>query len=490
MSTSPKSCPIIIVGAGVFGLTTALHLAHAGYTNIHLFDHQPYHENAYAFSAGCDAASADENKILRASYGDGKLYQNMAFSAMQEWESWNVQVASAKDLPPGLSNKDKLWENCGFLRVGEKYDAHESITQANFPPDIAHTQYRISDPQRAHDALAADIPPSKLDPFGRGERGLPLDGVLDMTAGYVLASKACTYALHLCQRLSVHVHLGPQIGKLVALVKQGDHVKGIRTADGQTHSADLVIVATGGWTPSLVPESDRLLETTAGSIVMIKLPKDRQDLWAKYDPANFPVWSWKMEDYARSGTSTGGLYGLPRTPDGIVKFGFRGAKWTNYAFSASESTSSSEATSEADALSTTARKISYPLTTLTSIPDLALQACRSFCQTNLPDLLTLPMQRSRLCWYTDSIDNSFLIDHVPGTTGLMVASGGSGHGFKFLPVLGKHVVDVVEGRETEYTKLWKWRAVPEGKRNGLEEGEQGWRILDKQKMVGNGEWRL
>ena len=79
---SQKHKEIIIVGAGVFGLSTALHLAERGYTNIHIFDSQPYHENSYACSAGCDAASCDENKILRASYGNAKLYQDLAFAAM------------------------------------------------------------------------------------------------------------------------------------------------------------------------------------------------------------------------------------------------------------------------------------------------------------------------------------------------------------------------------------------------------------------------
>ncbi len=45
---------------------------------------------------------------------------------------------------------------------------------------------------------------------------------------------------------------------------------------------------------------------------------------------------------------------------------------------------------------------------------------------------------TRLCWYTDSLDNNFLVDYVPGYgDSLLVASGGSGHAFKFLPVIGK-----------------------------------------------------
>jgi sarcosine oxidase/L-pipecolate oxidase len=30
--------------------------------------------------------------------------------------------------------------------------------------------------------------------------------------------------------------------------------------------------------------------------------------------------------------------------------------------------------------------------------------------------------------------------------GLFLATGGSGHGYKFLPVIGERIVDVVEGR--------------------------------------------
>ena len=40
----------------------------------------------------------------------------------------------------------------------------------------------------------------------------------------------------------------------------------------QTHRADIVILACGGWTPSLLPEVCDRLETTAGSVVQIQLP--------------------------------------------------------------------------------------------------------------------------------------------------------------------------------------------------------------------------
>lgn len=55
---SSKSSPIVVVGAGVFGLSTALHLAERGYTNVKVLDKQRYHESQYSYDKGCDAASA------------------------------------------------------------------------------------------------------------------------------------------------------------------------------------------------------------------------------------------------------------------------------------------------------------------------------------------------------------------------------------------------------------------------------------------------
>ena len=466
---------IIIVGAGVFGLSTALHLARRGYNEIHICDPQPYHKNSYACSAGCDAASCDENKILRASYGDAKLYQDLAFKAMPEWQRWNEMLLQTpkEDLPPGLTPDVNLWNNCGFLRLGgDGLEESEEKTQKNFPPEIRHTQFRITDPRRRKDAQAEGIPYSKIDPFGRLERGLPSDGMLDMTSGFVLASRACAFALHLCQKLGVHTYFGPDYG-MKSLVRKGDRVTGLITNDGNEHFGDVVIVACGGWTPSLVQETERLIETTAGSVLSIRLPPDRADLWDKYSPEKFPVWSWRMNSYEPDKNDLGGLYGLPRTPEGVVKVAFRGAKWTNYEHKSDSS----------------GRVLSYPKTDVEEIPQEAMRVIRTFCEENLPDLLDLELDRGRLCWYSDSVDNSFLVDYVPGVENLIVANGGSGHGFKFLPVLGEHVVDVLERKDTPYTELFKWRDVPEGAKNGLEEGPDGWRTLDKQKWAGRDEWK-
>ncbi|KAF2213311.1 hypothetical protein CERZMDRAFT_111617 [Cercospora zeae-maydis SCOH1-5] len=449
----PKDSQILIIGAGVFGLSTTLHLLQRGYTNIHIFDRQPFDQNQYDETQGAHGASCDLNKIVRASYGGAKLYQDLAFKAMPVWEEWNRALAAMPKnaLPGSLDPEIPLWHNCGLLRVGswEGLGAKEVQTQESFPAEIRHTQYRVSDAKRRAEAAEEGIPFAKLDPFGRFERGQSFDGILDMTAGFVLASRACAWALHLVRQSGkVQTHFGPD-NALQSFMQTGNRITGIVTSGFERHGADVVVVATGGWTPSLLPQVDRLLETTSGSVLSIQLPQDRPDLWEKYSEKQFPVWSWNMESYnPNDKTILGGLYGLPRTPEGIVKIAFRGAKWTSYT-----------------RRSSVGEQISYPKTDTDRIPAEAMRVIREFARENLPDLLDLDLSNIRLCWYTDSVDNSFLIDHVPNVEGLVVASGGSGHGFKFLPVLGEHIVDVVEKRRTEYTELFKWRDVPSGNRN-------------------------
>jgi NADPH-dependent 2,4-dienoyl-CoA reductase/sulfur reductase-like enzyme len=58
-----KDDAVVIVGAGIFGLSTALHLASRGYTNVTVFDRQNYDETLYSYQKGCDAASAGEQNL-------------------------------------------------------------------------------------------------------------------------------------------------------------------------------------------------------------------------------------------------------------------------------------------------------------------------------------------------------------------------------------------------------------------------------------------
>lgn len=141
--------------------------------------------------------------------------------------------------------------------------------------------------------------------------------------------------------------------------------------------------------------------------------------------------------------------------------------------------------------------VSLPSSNYTTLPPEGRRACRAFLEKVIPWLADRAFCEERICWYTDTPTGDFLIDWCPGTEGLFVATGGSGHGFKFLPILGGCVVGVFEegeegvreervngkGREwgmraegeegamrRQLRELWRWR---EPKGNGEVETEDG-----------------
>ena len=63
MPPKSKSSPIAIIGAGAFGLSTALHLLQQGYTDITVFEKDTQIPPRYS-------AANDLNKIVRAEYED------------------------------------------------------------------------------------------------------------------------------------------------------------------------------------------------------------------------------------------------------------------------------------------------------------------------------------------------------------------------------------------------------------------------------------
>ncbi|KAI9730745.1 MAG: hypothetical protein M1834_005714 [Cirrosporium novae-zelandiae] len=470
IALAEKDSPIAIVGAGIFGLSSAIHLAERGFQHVTVFDKQSYFETEYSFAKGCDAASADANKIIRAAYGDEVIYQNLTFEAMKEWEAWNQHLTQGEDLPPGMTRNDRIFVKGGNYRLSDNADLSpfeklsiKNISEAGYPD----SQYVLGNPEEVARAKR-DGWVHAIDPFNRAKDGKHT-GYLDAMSGFVYADKACRYALHKAKGLGVKFTLGDPQGKFQAFKEENGKITGIETADGLFHPAKLTIMACGGWTPSLVPEMDGLCETTAGSVATIQIPRD-SPLYSRFAPENFPVWTWKMR-----GGELGNLYGFPRDEQGSMKLGYRGTKYTN-------------PQSQPDGVR------SIPITKWTTpsisrLPDKSIQIIRSFLDTFLPELGQngINISGTRLCWYTDSFDNQYVIDAVPQKPGVMVVTGGSGHAFKFLPIIGRFVADRVEGKPTELLEVWRWRQLQPGQKpfNVLMQGMGNPKALRNVKMAGD-----
>lgn len=209
------------------------------------------------------------------------------------------------------------------------------------------------------------------------------------------------------------------------LARDGERVVGVVTAAGERILADAVVIAAGAWTPSLVPGlADRL--RVVGQPVFHLAPPDPERFRA---PA-FPAWA------ADIGTS--GWYGFPANADGLVKIANHGG--------------------------------GVPITpdAPREIPATLELALAAFLEARLPELAAAPIVGRRLCLYCDSFDGDLWIDADPDQPGLFVAAGGSGHGFKFAPILGDLIADAVEGRPHP---RFAWRSVGAARRESARAGE-------------------
>ncbi|KAG7131629.1 L-saccharopine oxidase like protein [Verticillium longisporum] len=66
-----------------------------------------------------------------------------------------------------------------------------------------------------------------------------------------------------------------------------------------------------------------------------------------------------------------------------------------------------------------------------------------------------------MCWDATTKSHDFLITPHPHCANLFVATGGSFHGWKFLPVIGEYIVDMLFGRlAPEYADRWAWDPFP------------------------------
>jgi sarcosine oxidase/L-pipecolate oxidase len=96
-------------------------------------------------------------------------------------------------------------------------------------------------------------------------------------------------------------------------------------------------------------------------------------------------------------------------------------------------------------------------------------------------LATRAFEYTRFCHYADTPTGDFLVDYVPRYGGsLVVATGGSGHAFKFLPVLGDAIVRCIAGERRELERKWVWKEDVEMKED-LE-----WGTLDGSRSGGIG----
>ena len=389
-----KDHPIIIVGAGTFGLSTALSLSKY-YQNITIFDRYKPPVR--------DAASTDINKVIRADYGTDIIYQKMALESIEIFKEWN--------------EKEKIFNQTGIMLVGENNDDEKSYQNLSFQSLVDGGKGQFLKRNEEIDL--------EQYPYLKELRKQFPSGYLNKLGGWCNSSKAISYVVKLLHEShNVQLHTGIA-GTLVKLVEVDGKIVGVEMKDGRVHKG-LVILATGAWTPSLLPILNDFMVCNGQPVIEIQTPPKLH----KY-LNNSPVWGI---------FGSIGYYGFPPNSDGVIKIARHSNGYIN-----------------------PINNISTPLTVLTNpskagfIPNEAFENLQGFIKTHFPFLMGLEV-KARMCYYTDSVDGDFLISRIPGKDNLIVATGGSGHAFKFLPVIGRVVQDVVEGKDNEETRRFGWRS--------------------------------
>jgi glycine/D-amino acid oxidase-like deaminating enzyme len=179
-------------------------------------------------------------------------------------------------------------------------------------------------------------------------------------------------------------------------------------------AAEAIVLCTGAWTPLLVPELAGALHAVGQPVFHLR-PADP----SLFTAAHFPVFG---ADISRTG-----YYGFPVNRDGIIKIANHGAG------------------------------IQLPPDAPRNITDAQETHLRAFLRETFPALADAPIVARRLCVYGDTRDGDFWIARHPERPDLTVAAGGSGHGFKFAPVLGELIADIALGRPNPLAAKFRWR---------------------------------
>ncbi|KPI35099.1 L-saccharopine oxidase [Cyphellophora attinorum] len=374
--TTDKTAPVVVAGAGAWGLSTALHLVNDGYTNVTVLDRASELPSRYS-------GAYDLNKIVRAEYED-PFYTDLALEAIREWRTplfgpyyhHTGYVVATSDKAPAKA-------------VQHLEKALSSVRDhASFKPFIS----------------SLDTPLKFKDVFWQFSGPSRFKGYVNRHAGYAHSSNAMKGIYRHLTTRGVRFVLG-EAGRVSELVysRNPRRCVGARTADGTTHQAALIIVCLGAYAAEIIPQVGTFAVAKCWSVAHVQLTEEECDFLR-----GIPVLN--IRDL--------GFFFEPDPATRLFKICPLGAGYVN--------------TSETSGISLPPLDVLPPPQDHIPLED--ERKLRRLLRETFPWMAGRPFVDQKMCWFSDTSDSEYCVDFVPDTDqSVIVLAGDSGHGFSMSP---------------------------------------------------------
>ncbi|KAK4955375.1 hypothetical protein LTR66_013481 [Elasticomyces elasticus] len=399
MSSSSRS--YIIVGAGVFGVSTAYYLIKKyPDASITLVDRDAYDADSRV------AASWDWNKVVRADYDD-IVYCHMGLEAQDIFES------------------DPLWQPY-FHQTGIYW-----MCRTDYAQDVIDNYQKLG---RKSDLMYGGL-------FDDADYTDVKEVLINKTSGWAAAGDCLVAVTRAILDMGVK-YVTAEVNNLV--FDGSGQCTGVRTVKGDIIKASHTILSTGAYTSKLLEHSARSSGNSglqAGSRIVAGgittgMTKLSDELYPKYAKMPVGVQGYRAEQGPFIGS-------LPPTKDKELKW------WGQTIFRNTQEVLPGRFISMPPSGS------DYKQWDISPKMRQDIDHANNVFYGNRGK--TWKMEKHRVCWDAFTSNGDFIISPHSASKGLYVATCGNFHGWKFFPVVGKYVVQMLEGDLPDnLVQKWAW----------------------------------
>jgi sarcosine oxidase len=249
---------VAVIGAGVFGAWTALHLAKRGQRVLLIEMYGPAHARA---------SSGGESRIIRMSYGADEIYTRWSQRSLTQWQELFATTS------------DKLFYETGVLWLGAKGNAYLEQSHTNL--QLCGVKHEVLESRE----LESRYPQVNFDGVARG--------LFEPQSGVLLARRAVNCAVDYATRTGVELRVAQ------AVAPQGHgRLESLQTNSGEPVAAGQFVFACGPWLGKVFPDllGSRVFPTRQEVFFFGPPPGD-----VRFAPPCLPTWFFQSDE----------VYGMP-----------------------------------------------------------------------------------------------------------------------------------------------------------------------------------